>query len=296
MTKTSTETIKGPFADLTNDVAFKWVFGREETRDLLVALLNELIPDREITDVTLFKDCQLPYSKEFKKGVFDISCKTEDGTLIDVEVQVKPQYWFAERCLYYSTYSIQSQIGKGSDEYMLNPVYVVSIDNFVRNHSEQWKGDILSHYMLREVQTGERMTDKLHFVFVELPLFKKEWSKLDNDKERFYFCLKHLHELDEIPVGMLEGLFLKLAGQSKVHAMPANVKQEYLENMTTEIDKRAQMKYALSKATEQGLAEGKAEGRAESAREIAKNFKTLGISVKDIAKATGLTEAEVNAL
>ena len=45
-----------------------------------------------------------------------------------------------------------------------------------------------------------------------------------------------------------------------------------------------------------GKAEGKAEGTKEKAIEIAKNLLNMKMSIKDISKATGLTEEDVQKL
>ncbi len=46
----------------------------------------------------------------------------------------------------------------------------------------------------------------------------------------------------------------------------------------------------------EGLEEGRAEGRAEGIKETARKLKSMGLSVVDIRKATGLSEEEVNGL
>ena len=63
--------------------------------------------------------------------------------------------------------------------------------------------------------------------------FQKKWEDIDNYKERFYFCLKHLHELSDLPDGFAEGIWAKLARQSEFAEMPVNVKKEYIRKMTT---------------------------------------------------------------
>ena len=201
-----------------------------------------------------------------------------------MEVQVCPQGWFDDRCLFYSTYLIQSQIPAGND-YTLKPVYVVSIDAFARNHSKENDGRTLYSYSLLEDTTHELMTDSLHFVFVELKKFEKKWQDIDNDKERFYFCLKHLHELDELPQEFTQGIWAKLAQESEFAEMPLDVKKEYIRIMTTERDKQAQLNYARS----QGLEEGLAKGKLETARKL----KAEGIAIDVIAKCTGLTEEQI---
>ena len=50
----SSEALIGPYANLMNDVAFQWVFGKESNKDLLLLLLNEFITDRDIADISLY--------------------------------------------------------------------------------------------------------------------------------------------------------------------------------------------------------------------------------------------------
>ena len=248
MTNTESGLAIGRYCDLMNDVAFQWIFGREENKDLLIALLSGLITDRRIKDVRFYKQRQMPFSKELKKSVFDVSCRTDDGSYIDVEVQVRKQDRFADRCLYYSTFNIQGQIRESAEEYGLKPVYVVSIDGFTRNHGDGWDGRVLSHYVIEEREVHEMMTDSLHFIYVELPAFNRSWEEIDNDKDRFLYCIKHLHEMDELPEGFTDGIWQRFTRQCELAEMPAEVKEEYISTMTTEIDRRAQEKYAQKEA------------------------------------------------
>ncbi len=295
------EQVAERYCNLMNNAAFSWIFGRECNKDLLMALLNEFIPDKRITDITLIKQCHNSFSKELKSSVFDVSCTTDDGSYIDVEVQVCPQGWFDDRCLFYSTYLIQSQIPAGKDDYTLKPVYVVSIDAFARNHSKENDGRTLYSYSLLEDTTHELMTDSLHFVFVELKKFEKKWQDIDNDKERFYFCLKHLHELDELPQEFTQGIWAKLAQESEFAEMPLDVKKEYIRIMTTERDKQAQLNYARSQGLEEGLAKGleegleagRTEGIEQSKLEIARNMKAKGIDMETICQCTNLTMEQI---
>ena len=41
-----------PFVDLLLDAGFKHVFGRQKNKDILIAFLNQIIPDRTIVDLT----------------------------------------------------------------------------------------------------------------------------------------------------------------------------------------------------------------------------------------------------
>ncbi|MCQ2050707.1 MAG: hypothetical protein MJY74_00655 [Bacteroidaceae bacterium] len=101
-----------------------------------------------------------------------------------------------------------------------------------------------------------------------------------------------MHELKDLPDGFAQGIWAKLAQQSELAEMPSDVKAKYIKDMETEMDKRAQMKCALRKATEQGRAEGLEQGKLETARKM----KADGLNTDTICKYTGLTTEQVAAL
>ena len=118
------------FVDLLNDQGFKHVFGRDANKDILIALLNEIIPDRVIVDLRHIRNEQIPSDPETKGSVFDLYCETEDGGRIVVELQNKPQLDYVDRAIYYSAFPIQNQVEKGSRKYSFNAVYIINILNF----------------------------------------------------------------------------------------------------------------------------------------------------------------------
>ena len=159
----------------------------------------------------------------------------------------------------------------------------------------------MSTYSIREDECLELLTGNLRFVFVELDRFrKKKWEDLDNDRERYYFCLKHLHELKERMPEYVTGKFARLVEQARLCGMPIEIRKQYISAMVTEMDRIAQDRYVERVAREKGLAEGRAEGRAEGeARkqyEIAKALKTAGVAIETIASCTGLSVEQIMVL
>ncbi len=51
------------YVNLMNDVAFQWVFGQESNKDLLIALLNELLPELHIEMLDFYKQRQTSIDK-----------------------------------------------------------------------------------------------------------------------------------------------------------------------------------------------------------------------------------------
>ena len=56
------------------------------------------------------------------------------------------------------------------------------------------------------------------------------------------------------------------------------------------------MSIGMAEGKSLGIAEGKAEGSRQKALETAKNLLNIGLSRENIAKATGLSQAEVEAI
>ena len=83
-----------------------------------------------------------------------------------------------------------------------------------------------------------------------------------------------------------------MVGQAKLTAMPAELKQEYIKDMTTEIDKRAQLKYAI----EQGLEKGEAIGMSKGKNEVARAMLHEKMPVETISRLTGLSPEQIQAL
>ena len=66
--------------------------------------------------------------------------------------------------------------------------------------------------------------------------------------------------------------------------------------MQREEEREIALKEGIAQGEAKGFSEGISEGSYQKALETAKNLLDLGLSVANIAKATGLTEAEVEAL
>ena len=295
----------GKYVNLLNDTGFKHVFGREANKEIIIAFLNEIIPDRHILDIEHLRNEQIPMRIESKKSVYDLYCTTDDDSKIIVELQNDPQKYFVDRAIYYSTFPVQAQVEKGDPEYKLCPIYVVSILNFTLPELEG-EENVLSTFRLKELNTGRELSDKYTFVFIELGKFNKQLQELDkhNILEGFYYCLKHISKLQERPLELQQEIIGKLFEAARVAALQPEEFEEYIGTMVTERDIKNYVSYAHEKGKEEGKAEGLAEGLAEGEaigeikgiHKTARNLKAKGISVELIMECTGLSAEEVENL
>jgi predicted transposase/invertase (TIGR01784 family) len=300
------------YADLLDDEVFKLVFGRESTKDVMIEFLNQVIPDRKITDLEFIDKEMHPVERDAKGSVYDMFCKTDDGSRIIVEVQRRKQPFYPERALYYSTFQIQRQVEAGAETYDFLPVYVVNILDFCMV-GDLDDGKVKTVYRLYEENSHVLLTDRVTFIFIELPKFKKSINELDgNVLEGVYFCFKNMAALEERPKVLSHQIFTKIFEVSELYNMDEYTRDKVLHKMTTERDLRNQMAYARKVAVEEGLAEGRAEGlaegraeglaegraegRAEANLEAALKFRNLGVAVEIISEATGLSVEEIKQL
>jgi predicted transposase/invertase (TIGR01784 family) len=91
------------FINPFSDVGFKRIFGQEDTKDLLIDFLNDLlVNERIITDITFMDKEILPVFKGFRGAIYDIYCTDSNGTNFIVEMQNGYQTYFRERALFLS--------------------------------------------------------------------------------------------------------------------------------------------------------------------------------------------------
>lgn len=327
LTKPATRQV---YADLLNDFMFKRIFGSENSKDVLIAFLNEILQDVEIEDVEFIPTYHLGETQTDRKAVFDISCKCRDGRTFIVEMQKGRQRHFTDRALFYTSYPIHEQgrlaweeyeqrktkgeeTGEFHWDYKLHPVVVVAILNFSVQHLDDWpEQQCRSSYRIREDITHETMTDNLRFVFLELGRFKKELWGLETSLDKWMYLFKNMSKLMERPDILFEPEFESLFNLAKIANFTPDDYKSYQESMKVMSDYYNTIEYAEEKAytrghkngLEEGIEKGLQQGREEGLKdgleqgriEMAQKMLAKGMAVSDIAELTSLSKEEVLAL
>ncbi|MBE6240271.1 MAG: Rpn family recombination-promoting nuclease/putative transposase [Bacteroidales bacterium] len=281
------------YADLLDDDVFKLVFGQESSKDVMIEFLNQVIDDRTIVDLEFMDKEMKSMDREKKDSVYDMFCKTDDGSRIVVEVQRRKQASYVERTIYYSTFQVRNQVDAGREDYAFCPVYVINILDFNIDEN-RGNPEVKTVYRLYEEKTHALLTDKLTFIFLELNKFKKGLEELDgNVLEGMYFCLKNMARLDGCPEVLTHEVFRKMFHISELLNMDEDTRSKVLIKMTTERDLRNQMAYARKEAIEEGLAEGRAQGQKEKSIEIARKLLAAGYPEDEVLELTGANVDEL---
>ena len=176
----------GRFINPFTDIGFKRIFGQEFSKDFLNNLLSG---EQVVTEVT-FLDKERP--SVFQDGrtiIYDIYCQTSSGDHIIVEMQNKLERNFKERTLFYAAEAIVRQGERGNKwQYNVNAVYLVS---FINDHKDTFSEDFRTDVMLLDKKHHQVFCDKLHFIYLQLPLFSSEADDCNTDFDRWIYVLKH---------------------------------------------------------------------------------------------------------
>jgi predicted transposase/invertase (TIGR01784 family) len=269
------------------DFGFKKLFGEEGNKDLLTDFLNQLLPPKHQIAELHFKNPEnLPDLPIERKAIFDIYCKSVTGEDFIVEMQKAKLNFFKDRALFYSTFPIRDQAKKGEWDFKLNAIYYVAILDFKYDENEE-KQKMFRDVALKD-QDGQLFYDKLHFKFLQMPLFNKQEHELTNHFEKWLFFLKNLDSFDHIPSILKEPIFEKAFNTLE----EANLTREQLEQYQKSLLTYWELKGVVDTAYD----EGEARGIEKGIRLTAQKLKHKGLSVEMISEVTGLSIEEIEGL
>ncbi|VFM98561.1 MAG: conserved hypothetical protein (putative transposase or invertase) [Candidatus Kentron sp. G] len=265
------------------DFGFKKLFGEEGNKDLLMDFLNQLLPARHrITELQLRNTEQLPDMPTERKVIFDIFCTSAAGERFIVEMQKAKLLFFKDRSLFYAAFPLREQAKKGDWSFRLMPVYFIAILDFEYDEAEE-KRKFMREVALRD-QDGDLFFDKLHFKFLQMPLFTKQEHELESHFDKWLYFLKNLESLDHIPRILDEPIFRKAFDIAALTNLDPEQYTIYEQNL---------LDYWTTKAAFDTARE---EGAHRKAMEIALALRETGLTSAQIAEATGLPIRTIEAL
>ena len=286
------EPVIGRYADILLDRWFKRSFKEYgNAKRLMLLFLQALIPERKIANLSYTPEESTNQNPEGQNVRVDVECVDENGQRFVVEVQRSEQHDFYDRAVFNSTFAIQRQLHEGTGRYGFKPVYFVGIMRFSLHKDSN---RFLYRYSLTERESGELMTEDLHYIFLEVE--KCQAGPNASLIEKVGYALNHFPTLTDKPKGFDEEIFDLLFSSADLHNFAPEDKVKYQNDMTTERDIKNQIAFAHDKGIAEGNADGEARGRAEEKALIAKAMLQDGLPVDAICKYTGLTAEEVASL
>ena len=243
----------GKYINPFTDFGFKKIFGEEANKDILLDFLNELLRDEqgEIKSINFKKNEHIGNVALDRKAIFDIYCENERGEKFIVEMQKAKHNFFKDRSVFYSTFPIREQAKRGDWNYKLNAVYTIAILDFVFEEDKNNQDKFFYKVKLSDIHTNKVFYDKLTFIYIEMPKFRKSLADCETHFERWLYVLRNLEKFDRYPVELQEKIFEKLFGVAEV----ANLSPEQLDEYDESLKVYRDLKGCLDTAFDDGFKE-----------------------------------------
>jgi predicted transposase/invertase (TIGR01784 family) len=285
------------YLDPRNDIVFKIYFTTPDNQFLLISFLEAVIrPTIPISKVKIMNP-DLPKDILDEKGsVLDILVTLEDGTQIDVEMQMASSIFFKKRVLFYWAKLYSKQLKRGHKYQKLAPT--ISIAILAENEFKDHPYEAHSIFELRERKRNELYLPDAQLHFLELPKLKA-WTENKNfhyNRENGEKLANWMHFFDI--QNDTEGWSIKMENDpimSKALKALKIISENQETRELAEMRERARLNYSSSVAGaySQGKVEGKAEGEIETITRNIKQMTKKGLSPEKISDLLEIDLSEV---
>ena len=282
------------------DVVFQALFGEVGNESITKGFL-ETILERKIDSIDLSRNPILRREfKDEKLGVLDIIAKLDENEICNIELQIVDKKNIIERILYYWSRLYSRQIKSGEYYKILQKAIVILITDFKLENLEEL--DYHSRWKIMEDKQGKKiiLTQKLEIDIIELPKIIGKEKEQDNLLDWLYFLENPKSE--RVTEKMKENENLKeavkkldnLSEDEKMQRI-ADLRQKAIMDEKAIYEKGLEIgiEKGIQRGMEKGIEKGIMEGSQKEKIEIAKKMLELKIDKETIAKATGLTEQEI---
>jgi len=306
------------FLDVKTDYAFKKVFGSENSKPILLSFLNALLDfnGEVIADLTIVDPYQIPLIQGMKDSYVDVKATLSNRTQVIIKMQVLNVEGFEKRILYNAAKSYASQLAKGDDYTLLNPVIALTLTDFVMFREFN---KMISQFKLLEKQYLLNYSDDIELIFIELPKFTKMESELETLMDKWLYFVKNAGSLAYIPMTLKETQEIveafNIANTAALSSAELDAQERRydfvrLQRGAVQLAKKEGLEEGLKLGLKQGLQQGKQEGlqegleqgkqeglqeglqqgKQEAMEEMAKRLLQMGLDRQTVVTMTHLSE------
>ena len=273
--------------NVTNDYVFKRIFGQKKNSDILKDLLQAILTDIEITSVHVNQDVSLERQLMTDKlGILDIVATLNNGTRVNIEMQVKDYNNTVDRSVFYESGLLHESLNKNED-YLQIPK---SIGIWILNYDIFNNGSFHEIARLRRDHENIVLTDKFEIHYIQLPKFKQKCKRISNKLEEWltFISCRNLEE-----ISMIENEYVKKAEEELEYLSGDAAERRLAELREKAIRDEAA---AIAGATRRGIEKGIEKGKKEEKFQIAKKMLKESIEIETITRITDLTKEQIENL
>ncbi|WP_437728413.1 Rpn family recombination-promoting nuclease/putative transposase [Sorangium sp. So ce861] len=252
------------FADPKTDFVFKRIFGAEERKPLLIALLNHLLElegshcIRDVQHLSLEQHVAVP---ELKLSIVDVKCTDASGRRFVVEMQVAKVEGIEKRIVHNGSKAHVMQLRSADTYPTLCDVVGVTICDF-----ELWpdgdegghpKVPMLSRWRMQEQHCGALGLPQVQYVFLELPKYAAGHEP-QTVVDKWAYLFREARNLDVVPPALSEAPFRDALEVTRTATFTPEEWEVYERAKMAEQDARGALAVARQEGHESGELSGKA--------------------------------------
>ena len=247
-----------------NDVLFKFIFGKEERKQITIDFLNAVLNPslgHTIQDLQFSNTEMSPEHDHDKLTRLDVACVLDSGEQVDVEVQVANEKNMARRTLYYWSQMYLMSLPAGKTYRNLKPCITINLVNFSFLPQE----DPHAVYGIYNLTNEHQLTKDLAIHFLEIPKYAKQEKKPITEMSKMERWLAYFaNQLDrkgKEELAMSEAAIQNAMEAARIFLNNTAERRLYINREMARMDRESQ----LEEAHEEGLKEGHKEGLEEGA-------------------------------
>jgi predicted transposase/invertase (TIGR01784 family) len=282
------------------DFAFKKLFGSEENKAILIAFINAILPESEqMCDVELLNPYNQPARADRKLSILDIKAQDKQGRQYNIEMQLTDQVHYNQRALYYWSKFYSDQLLEGEPFSALHKTISIHILNFNYFDEPEY------HHTFRvlNIRTHKCYFEDLELHFIELEKFDTSVEQISTALDRWATFLKRAgaYQADRLPatLGCDQAIVQAMTSLERLNLSDEEY-QVYEEQLKWLRDEAGALEKKGLVAYEAGLTQGREEGMEKGMEKktliIAQNALREGTDPELVAKITGLTLEQVDAI
>jgi len=267
-----------------NDYLFFKVMGEKGDEQQLIGFLNAVLGrsgKESIEAVEIIEDTS--FVKNVLSGkscILDILAVLQDGTKVNIEVQLSNKYNMERRSLFYWSKVYSESLDEGQDYRKLPHVIAINIVDF----DFPPEGDTHTCFHLREdAELSLILSPVLEIHFVNMVKWRRQRDKdLENDPLNRWLAWFDEESPPELiaEVTRMDSAIMAASERQYFVIQDEEARRAYWSIRKAEHDRVSNLNGARE--------EGQEEGRAEKALEVARKMKGKGLPLEEIVDITGL--------
>jgi len=268
------------FLDVKTDYAFKRVFGSSGSITVLISFLNAMLDyqgEHAIVDLTIVDPYQIPMLQGIKDTYVDVKAVLANGKHVIIEMQVLNVPGFEKRILHNAAKEYATQLLKGEDYTLLNPVIALTFTDFTLFEDSE---DYISRFKLLERDRFIEYSDDVELIFIELPKLKRQLDALNSIQDKWIYFLKNAGSLEYIPDTLASDPSINTAfGLINEAAMSREELEIQFKRRDFIILQRGSLTLAESKGLEKGLEQVREQGLEQGREQVLEQGRKQGIEI-----------------